>query len=301
MRRAGLFAPLTAARAAGYGEADSAVASAVLRSAGCLFRPSLGRSLGLLHRNPHAGQPRAGARWARRLVAPGRDGRRHGVGHAYDVLEALEVPVVETAPSIGLRAGDVAWANAWLEDQGLAGSRLLGVHPGAGGPQKRRRADRFARVAEHLVDRFRCKVVVTGSPVDGEAVRAFLHEVRINAAQAPMSLSVGCLCVLIQRSAVLLCSDCGPMHIAAALRVPVVAVFGPSSPQLWGPFPADSRHVVLAASDGRIQSVTVQQVVSSIDESPLSSWVLQPLQPARASATEAAVNSSPSSPGGSDV
>jgi ADP-heptose:LPS heptosyltransferase len=194
----------------------------------------------------------------------GSNHSRHRVEHAYDLLRALDVPILESAPSVGLCDADVAWADQWLQEHGVAGSRLLGVHPGAGGPEKRWPANRFARVAEHLAGKFDCKVVVTGSPVDADAIQNFMWIMGREVAQAPMTLTVSRLCALIRRFSVLLCSDCGPMHIAAALHVPVVAVFGPSSAKLWGPCPADPRHVVVAASDGRMVSVTAEQVVAAI-------------------------------------
>ena len=200
--------------------------------------------------------------------AVGTDHHRHRVEHAYDLLRALDVPILESAPSVGLSEADLAWADEWLQEQGVAGSRLLGVHPGAGGPEKRWPADRFARVAENLAGKFDCKVVVTGSPVDAEAVQGFVESVRATVVQAPVTLTVGKLCALIRRFSVLLCNDCGPMHIAAALRVPIIAVFGPSFRELWGPCPADPRHVVVAASDGRMESVTAEQVVVAIAGSP---------------------------------
>ena len=197
----------------------------------------------------------------------------HRVEHAFDLLRALEVPIVDSAPSIGLPAADVAWVDEWLMEQGLIGKSILGVHPGAGGPQKRWPAERFSRVAENLAGTYGCKTVVTGSPVDAEAVRDFLRNMGGEAAQAPLNLSVARLCALIQRFTILLCNDCGPMHIAAALHVPVIAVFGPSSTDLWGPYPADPRHVVLAARDGRMESVTPDEVLAAINCSPLPLWL----------------------------
>jgi ADP-heptose:LPS heptosyltransferase len=197
----------------------------------------------------------------------------HRIEHAFDLLRALEVPIVDSAPSIGLPAADAAWADEWLIEQGLNGRTILGVHPGAGGRQKRWSSDRFARVAENLVGTYGCKVVVTGGPVDAEAVRDFLQNSECEAVQAPTNLTVARLCALIQRFAILLCNDCGPMHIAAALRVPVIAVFGPSSTQLWGPYPTDARQVVVTARDGRMESVTSDGVLAAINCSPLHDWL----------------------------
>jgi ADP-heptose:LPS heptosyltransferase len=198
---------------------------------------------------------------------------RHRVEHAFDLLRALEVPIVDTDPSIGVPAVDAAWADEWLREQGLDGMTLLGVHPGAGGPQKRWPAERFARVAENLAKRYAYKVVVTGGPVDAEAVQNLIRNMGGEAVQAPTNLTVARLCALVQRFAILLCNDCGPMHIAAALRVPLIAVFGPSSAQLWGPYPPDARQVVVTARDGRMESVTADEVLAAVNYSPLQAWL----------------------------
>jgi len=190
---------------------------------------------------------------------------RHRVEHAFDLLRALDVPIVDANPSLGLAAADAAWAEEWLGEQGLAGKKILGVHPGSGGPEKCWPAPRFARVAEELAGRNDWSVVVTGSQVDKEAVEALIGNLRGKAAPAPLTLTVGQLCALIQRFSVLLCNDCGPMHIAAALRVPVIAVFGPSSTALWGPYPPDPRHVVVAARDGKIESIAPEEVLAALE------------------------------------
>jgi ADP-heptose:LPS heptosyltransferase len=189
----------------------------------------------------------------------------HGIEHTFDLLRALEVPIMDTATSLGLPAGDVAWVDQWLKDQGLDGGAILGVHPGAGGPEQRWPPDRFARVAENLATRYGCKVVVTGSRVDSGAVRGFMRSVQVDAVPAPWTLSVGQLCALIQRFALLLSNDSGPMHIAAALRVPVVVIFRAGKRQLWAPYPPDPRHIIVESLDSKIESVTSEQVLAALE------------------------------------
>lgn len=61
--------------------------------------------------------------------------------------------------------------------------------------------------------------------------------------------SVHDLCALLRACDLLLTNDTGPMHVAAALGTPVIAVFGSTSPILTGPgLPGDSRHALLSAS-----------------------------------------------------
>jgi heptosyltransferase-2 len=77
-----------------------------------------------------------------------------------------------------------------------------------------------------------------------------LHDadVRRNSFNAAGLLSLGELIALLQRSTLILTNDSGPMHIAAALGRPVVALFGPESPALYGPPAGATRTIYKAVS-----------------------------------------------------
>jgi ADP-heptose:LPS heptosyltransferase len=64
-----------------------------------------------------------------------------------------------------------------------------------------------------------------------------------------------------------LSNDSGPMHLAAALARPLVALFGPTDPARFGPFPADSqRQRVIRRADGDMASLNVQEVEQALFE-----------------------------------
>jgi heptosyltransferase II len=117
------------------------------------------------------------------------------------------------------------------------GRPLIGIHPGAAAAVRRWGLDKFARVANAIVDRTGAGIVVFAEP-DGYgadiALRATPIVVRGSLREAMVALS---LCDLV------ICSDSGLMHIAAALGVPVVALFGPGQSQWFGPRGAASRIV----------------------------------------------------------
>jgi ADP-heptose:LPS heptosyltransferase len=70
---------------------------------------------------------------------------------------------------------------------------------------------------------------------------------------------------LVQNCSVVVANDSAPVHLAAALKVPVVALFGPTDPQKFGPYPAAAAtNFVLRAPTGKLRSLTVDAVLSTV-------------------------------------
>jgi heptosyltransferase-2 len=116
---------------------------------------------------------------------------------------------------------------------GVADTRpLLLLNPGAQKPEKRWPAVRFAQIADRCEKQFGAVAAVTGSPKEKDVLGAVVGAAKghvINLAQRGMTLGV--LKSVIRRAAVLLTNDTGPRHMAAALDVPVVTLFGPTGPE----------------------------------------------------------------------
>ncbi|RJX33159.1 MAG: lipopolysaccharide heptosyltransferase II [Desulfarculus sp.] len=139
-------------------------------------------------------------------------------------------------PELHLAAGDLAWAQGFLAQKGLAQARLLGLAPGAAyGPVKRWPAERFAAAARELAPEFEAMLLFgsRGEAADCAAVAAGLAGLRVvNLAGAT---SLGQALALLARLGLLLTNDSGLMHAAAALGAPTVAVFGSTNPQTTAP------------------------------------------------------------------
>jgi lipopolysaccharide heptosyltransferase I len=103
--------------------------------------------------------------------------------------------------------------------------------PGTNWPTKRWPIERFAALPAILKDRFGLEtVVVVGAPSEVELAAKIPGAVNLAG-----RTSLRQLCALIERAAVVISNDSGPMHIAAALRRPLVAMFGPTNPTRTGP------------------------------------------------------------------
>jgi heptosyltransferase-1 len=107
------------------------------------------------------------------------------------------------------------------------------LNPGAGWGAKRWPAERYGRVARALAEDGVHTILNYGP---GEESLARDAEVASEGAARPMQCSITELIALTRRARLFIGGDTGPLHLAAALRVPVVAIFGPTDPARNGPY-----------------------------------------------------------------
>jgi heptosyltransferase-2 len=132
--------------------------------------------------------------------------------------------------------------------------RLFGLNPGAAyGPAKCWPKDRFVAAARTLQERTGCHWWILGGPAEAVPAAAMAREIQAAHFEPPESVqclagrtSVRDLAAALKACDVVLTNDSGPMHLAAAVGTPVVALFGSTSPELTGPgLPGDARHAIL--------------------------------------------------------
>jgi lipopolysaccharide heptosyltransferase II len=165
-------------------------------------------------------------------------------GHqVYYYLELLFraglIPAVEEVPEVRLAvtAEEKSWAATFQEQLGLSGPRfLIGMTPGAAfGPAKRWPPDRFAMLADRLIGHLNADVLILGSagerPLAEQIGKAMRHTPAIVAGETTLRQ----LMALLSACRVLVTNDSGPMHLGAALGLPVVAVFGSTDERATGP------------------------------------------------------------------
>lgn len=126
----------------------------------------------------------------------------------------------------------------------LAGARrpLVGMHVSGGRESKQWHLDRFAAVARTLSAETGATIVMTGARTDRPTIDRVVDQLE----NVPIRIVAGALdlpatAALAAMLDLFITSDTGPMHIAAAMGTPVVALFGPSDPARYGPRAASER------------------------------------------------------------
>lgn len=133
------------------------------------------------------------------------------------------------------------------EVDALLGCRARGdvvvLHPGSGDnfPGRRWSEAGFAALARHAVERRGLRAVVSGSASESALCSRVARAAGPPALSAAGRLSVSGLVALLERAVAVASNDTGPVHLASALDRPVLALFGPNTPVLYGPLAAGSR------------------------------------------------------------
>lgn len=163
-------------------------------------------------------------------------------------------PWKDTAPlpacTLDLRESDRESARALLRAQNIeSGECLIGLNPGASyGGAKRWFADRFAEVADSLARRYAARIILFGSISEEPIARQVAERMKNRSVSFAGKTTLGQLMGLIGECSLLVTNDSGPMHLAAALAVPQVAIFGSTSDVATGPL-SDVAEVVRVPVD----------------------------------------------------
>lgn len=120
----------------------------------------------------------------------------------------------------------------------LTGEILVGINPGGDRETKRWHPDRFAAVTEKIAAQFQGRIILLGGPSDTDIAARIESRLSPNVAVSNLAgkIPLDELAYIISRLDLLLTNDSGPMHIAAAVKTPVVAIFGPGDPMINGPY-----------------------------------------------------------------
>jgi ADP-heptose:LPS heptosyltransferase len=120
-----------------------------------------------------------------------------------------------------------------------------GTNPGMDLPEKRWLPERFAALADRLHVDTGASIVLLGGPADRLLCAQVQQAMRAPAVDLSGAAAFAERGALLQRARLFVGNDSGPMHLAVATGCPVVAIFGPTSPALYGPYSALARVVRL--------------------------------------------------------
>lgn len=169
----------------------------------------------------------------------------HAARSFRDLAEAAGVPRGPYVPG-GLAPSPRGLAEAArvLEEAGLAhAGPLVVLHPGSGDnfPGRRWSAAGFAAVGRLAAARHGARVAITGSAAEAALCRGVAEAIGPGAASVAGKTGLEGLIGILGGARALVSNDTGPVHLASALGRPVLALFGPNTPTLYGPLSPGSR------------------------------------------------------------
>ncbi len=118
----------------------------------------------------------------------------------------------------------------------ISGKNVVVINPGAAFVGKRWNKERFAEVARRIISHFDAGVVIVGNKQEhslAEQIRIKINSDR--AVNLAGKITFRHLAYLLSRASLLITNDTGTMHLASAVKCPVIAIFGPGNPLRYGP------------------------------------------------------------------
>jgi heptosyltransferase II len=176
---------------------------------------------------------------------------QHVVYTFCDLLSPLGISARPKEP-VRLRYGEDARKAADLRFEAdnirpRTGKPILGVHAFCGptAPWRAWPRERFVQLIDRITARYDCTVILTGTGAEAVGNAQIISMLkRKNEVYSFPDLSSATLFYLISQYDLMISNDTGPMHIAAAQGVPTIGLFGPNTPERFGPFPAEKNTAI---------------------------------------------------------
>ena len=215
-------------------------------------------------------------------------GEKHETEYALDFARYFGIEPKEKSLYMPVKKESEAWANNLLKENNVTQSnRLIVINPTASCPSKIWPTERFAEVANRLILEYQAKIAIIASLKDSGLTQSTIRDIHSLVIDLTGKTSLSQLASLLKRSQLFISNDSGPVHIASALGVPVISIFGRNqkglSPRRWGP--VGKRDIFLHKPVGCIEclahncvkefaclkAITVDDVLKAVD-TILKAW-----------------------------
>lgn len=204
------------------------------------------------------------ALFTNRRVTPPPEAR-HIVDRYLSLLEPLGVRARAVEFPLPPDGAAAARVDEFLAGAGFKpGGRLVVLNPGAGRPDKRWPTAHFHGLARRLIDDAGASVLVIWGPDELEEARAIVDTGPAGRAVLAPPTDLSELLAVLRRASVVVASDTGPLHLAAALGTACVGLFGPTSADRNGPY--GQAHRALESRDRTMPSLDVDRVFRAVME-----------------------------------
>jgi heptosyltransferase-3 len=165
---------------------------------------------------------------------------RHEAEYNLDLLQPFGIKREKIAPKVYLSSDEELFAHQTWERLKLTSDDVVVViHPGSGDSSLNLPARRFAQVADRLVEKVHARLILTGTEKERGLIDFIKSHMQHRAIDLTGRTNLRQLAAILKRSDVVISNSTGPMHLAAAVGAPTVAIFCPifaAGPIRWGPY-----------------------------------------------------------------
>ncbi len=169
---------------------------------------------------------------------PSWDEKVHLTDHLLKQFAQYGFPASGSNPKLYLKESDREWARDFWRSKGVTleeQSKVILLHPGSGSKKKVWPLERFLNLARTLQDRLGSKILIVHGPAEGPEVQKAFEGMGPSAPLLAKGLTLLQLASVMEGCWFFIGNDSGVSHMAAALGVPTIVVFGPTDQRVWSP------------------------------------------------------------------
>jgi ADP-heptose:LPS heptosyltransferase len=159
------------------------------------------------------------------------------IDHFLNFTRALGLKDTSRETYLFLTSAEINFADSFWEDSGLTkDERVVGLHPGGADVQRLWAIKNYARVADELIARTGCRILIFQGPDEMETAASVRREMHNQGLLVPL-LQIRQYAALVKKCHLLITSDGGPLHLAAAVGVNLLGIFQDElSAKRWFPY-----------------------------------------------------------------
>ena len=160
------------------------------------------------------------------------------------LLNALDIPIKSKKIFYKTNAEEQDFAVKFLEQTIVEkNKKLIGIIPSGGWESKRCEVSKWVEICQGIQNKYEAQFLVLWGPGDEKDSLGIKNGIIPEPILAPKS-SFGQMSALIERCNLVIANDSGPMHVSAALGIPILGIFGPTDPAAHRPYSENSGYVI---------------------------------------------------------
>ncbi|HDZ76996.1 MAG TPA: glycosyltransferase family 9 protein, partial [Candidatus Omnitrophica bacterium] len=171
---------------------------------------------------------------------------KHAVEINLDVARALGAQIEDIKLEVPVFGEDRKFVSDFFDQHSVSDKdTLVGLNPGAFRPSRQWFKERWAQLADWLIEERGYKVIITGGENEREMINGIVNLMEKKSAITATSRTLKQLAALLERLNLFITNDTGPMHIAAAMQAPLIALFGPGDIHKFSPYCSGDKCIIL--------------------------------------------------------
>ena len=162
----------------------------------------------------------------------------HRIEKNLSLLKELDIETTFLQPELPVTKDDEEYISNFIEEKADPSLPIIIIHPGTSkfGSFKQWPSESYTLLADMIQDKYDANLILTWGPGELDVVNEIAGSMIHNSLPACETKSIKQLTALIKRATLFIGGDTGPLHIASIMGIPVIGIYGPKDPAIYGPY-----------------------------------------------------------------